>query len=96
MTRSYLVCYDVRDPKRLRKVHKTLMGYGEPRQFSVFWCVLKKIERVRLEEALKAVMNQRDDQVLIVDLGGDEEAARDAVFVLGQGMEEPAGGTVVV
>ena len=29
MRRCYLVCYDIRDPKRLRRVHKTMKGYGE-------------------------------------------------------------------
>lgn len=96
MTRSYLVCYDVRNPKRLRKVHKVMMGYGRSWQFSVFHCVLKGIERVRMQSALEAVMNQKEDQVLIVDLGGDEDRARGSVFTLGQGSPEAQGGVVVV
>jgi CRISPR-associated protein Cas2 len=96
MTRSYLVCYDVCDPKRLRKVHKVLGGYGKPWQLSVFWCVLSKIERVRLQSALEAVMNQKDDQIIIVDMGGDEDSARDAVCTLGQATPTRECGIVVV
>lgn len=96
MTRSYLVCYDIRDPKRLRKVHKTLMGYGEPWQLSVFYCVLKKIDRVRLQSALEAVMNKKEDQVLILDLGGDEESARDSVFIIGQRTPEQPNNVLVI
>ena len=30
------MAYDVSDPKRLRKVHKTMSAWGEPLQYSVF------------------------------------------------------------
>ena len=29
MRRCYLVCYDIRDQKRLRRVHKIMKGFGE-------------------------------------------------------------------
>jgi CRISPR-associated protein Cas2 len=32
----YLVMYDVREPKRLKRVHKILREWGEPLQYSVF------------------------------------------------------------
>lgn len=96
MRRCYLVCYDIRDPKRLRRVHKAMKGYGEPWQFSVFFCVLKNIDRVRMQAELESEMNQRDDQILVIDLGGDEEAARNAAVVLGQSMKPADSGTVVI
>ena len=46
MRHCYLVCYDIADPKRLRHIHKVCQGYGEPWQYSVFFCVLKEIDRV--------------------------------------------------
>ena len=33
---SYLMIYDVMDPKRLRKTHKVLTGWGDPVQYSAF------------------------------------------------------------
>ncbi len=72
MRKSYLVCYDVRDPKRLRKVHKVMKAYGEAWQYSVFWCTLKAIDRVRMEGDLREVANLRQDQVLILDMGTNE------------------------
>ena len=47
----YLVCYDIRDPKRWRRCFKLLKGYGEGLQFSVFRCRLTKrqVERLRWE-----------------------------------------------
>lgn len=49
----YLVCYDIRDPKRLRKTARILTGYGTRIQFSVFrlQSTPKQIERLRWEMA---------------------------------------------
>ena len=87
MRRSYLVCYDIRDPKRLRRVFKVMKGYGEHWQFSVFFCTLKDIDRVRLQSDLESEMNLKEDQVLIIDMGGNEDSARKAAVVIGQSLE---------
>ena len=96
MRRCYLVCYDVRDPKRLRRVHRLMKAYGEPWQYSVFYCTLKAIDRVRLETALRETMNMKEDQILIVDLGGNEDAARESSTFLGVGTPEQESGIVVI
>lgn len=96
MRRCYLVCYDVRDPKRLRRVHRLMKAYGEPWQYSVFYCTLKAIDRVRLETALREEMNLKEDQVLIVDLGANEDAARESSAFLGAGVPEQESGVVVI
>ena len=96
MRHSYLVCYDIRHPKRLRRVHKICKGFGEPWQFSIFFCTLKPIDRVRLQAELEEVMNLKEDQVLIIDLGQNEAATREAAVALGQSMDEPMQGTVVI
>lgn len=96
MRRSYLVCYDIRDPKRLRRIHKLMKAYGEPWQYSVFSCTLKAIDRVRLETALREIMHMREDQVLIIDLGGNEDAARESSTFLGIGVPEQESGMVVI
>ncbi len=96
MRRCYLVCYDIRDPKRLRRVFETLKGYGEHWQFSIFFCRLKDIDRVRMQSALESVMNLKKDQTVIIDMGGSEQAARDAVVVLGTPLPEQDDGMVVV
>src|SRR5437868_2121575 len=48
-THWWLVSYDVRDPKRLRKAAKHMEGYGERIQYSVFRCWLnpRGMERLR-------------------------------------------------
>ena len=64
-----LICYDIRDPKRLRRAHRTLLGYGDPLQYSVFLCHLSRAERVLMEMALREIINLAEDTVHIVDLG---------------------------
>lgn len=96
MRRCFLVCYDVRDDKRLRRMHKLMKAYGEPWQYSVFYCTLKAIDRVRLENEARQILNLKVDQLLIVDLGSNEDAAREATAVLGQSLPEQESGMVVI
>lgn len=66
---SVIVCYDVRDPRRLRRTHETLLGYGDPLQYSVFLCHLSRAERLLMETALSGVVDLSEDTVHIIDLG---------------------------
>jgi CRISPR-associated protein Cas2 len=65
----FVVCYDVREPRRLRKTHETMLGYGDPLQYSVFVCDLSQTERLLMEEALTRVAKLPEDWVHIIDLG---------------------------
>ncbi len=96
MRRCYLVCYDIRDPKRWRQVFKVMKGHGEHWQLSVFFCVLKDIDRVRMQTQLEQAMNLRDDQAMIIDLGPDEEVARKGATVLGESLPPGDRGMLVV
>jgi CRISPR-associated protein Cas2 len=96
MRRCYLVCYDIRDPKRLRHVHQVLKGYGEAWQYSVFFCVLREIDRVRLQSDLEEQMNLKEDQAMIIDLGADEKKGREAASVIGVPLPRQEIGVVVV
>ena len=96
MRRCYLVCYDIREAKRLRRVHKVMKGFGEPWQYSVFFCVLKAIDRVRMQTALEAEMNLKLDKTLILDLGEDERTSREAATTLGQQPPSVGSRTIVI
>ena len=52
MRTTFLVCYDITDDKRLRRVFKTCKNYGDHLQYSVFECDLNPAEKVELERAL--------------------------------------------
>jgi CRISPR-associated protein Cas2 len=73
-----------------------MKGHGEHWQLSVFFCVLKAIDRVRMQTELEEAMNLKDDQAMIIDLGADEDTARKAATILGQGLPPGDRGTVVV
>lgn len=81
----YVVCYDVREPVRLRRTHDTMLGYGDPLQYSVFLCDLSPAELVLLESALRRVVKLAEDSVLIIDLGPASGLARRRIRSLGQG-----------
>jgi CRISPR-associated protein Cas2 len=67
---SYLVAYDISDPKRLRKVAATCQDFGYRKQFSVFLCRLSATDFVRLKTRLYEVIHQEQDQVLFIPLCG--------------------------
>lgn len=67
--RRLLVAYDVRDAERLRRTHATMLGYGDPLQYSVFLCDLSPTEQALMESALLRVVSAGVDSVIIVDLG---------------------------
>nr|MBA2436368.1 CRISPR-associated endonuclease Cas2 [Chthoniobacterales bacterium] len=57
MRTTYLVCYDISNDKRLRKVFKTCRNYGDHLQYSVFECDLNGSEIVKLEHELNEIIN---------------------------------------
>ncbi len=69
MRQAFIVTYDVRDPKRLRRVYRVLRGYGRHLQLSVFQCELDARARIELGAKLKRVIRHEEDQVLFVDIG---------------------------
>jgi CRISPR-associated protein Cas2 len=65
MTTNYLVCYDIRCVKRLRKVHKTVLGYGIPVQKSIFLALLTPEMLAQLINKLNKVIDCEVDDVKI-------------------------------
>jgi len=66
---TYLVTYDICEPKRLRAVYLTCRSYGDHLQYSVFRCDLSSLQKARLIAELDDIVNKREDQVLIIALG---------------------------
>lgn len=65
----YLLTYDVRHPRRLRRVHAVAKDYGDALQYSVFVCDLTKVELVDMRAKLVGELNLGEDSVGIFDLG---------------------------
>ena len=65
----YMVTYDISSQRRWRKVFRTMEGYGEWLQLSVFQCRLTAKQRVEMVAALDRLIHHVEDHILIVDLG---------------------------
>ncbi|HVY44460.1 MAG TPA: CRISPR-associated endonuclease Cas2 [Minicystis sp.] len=96
MLQSYIVTYDISDPKRLRRVFDTMRGYGQWLQLSVFRCELTERARVELCAALDAIIDHAQDQVLFVDIGPAEGRATEAIRTLGRPYVPHDRGPIVV
>ena len=96
MRSLYLVSYDVCHPKRLRRVYVHICGFGEWVQYSVFLCRLNRMEKIRLLDQIGRLIKLDEDRVMIVDLGPAEGRGADCVEFLGQKMEFPGDGPIVL
>lgn len=63
--RWWLICYDVRDERRLRRCAKLLEGYGERIQFSVFRCWLNRRSLEKLRWELTELLSPDDDFLMV-------------------------------
>jgi CRISPR-associated protein Cas2 len=67
--RLIIVTYDIGDSRRWRRVFKTMNGYGEWLQLSVFQCRLSPRRRAELETQLRELVKAGEDHVLLIDVG---------------------------
>jgi CRISPR-associated protein Cas2 len=68
MRHHTIVAYDICDPVRLRRVHRTVRDFGDPLQLSVFACELSALDRAVLEQRLREIIDATVDQVMFVRL----------------------------
>ena len=84
----YIVSYDISDPKRLRLVHKTMIGYGERLQYSVFCCDLSASSRIMLVADLSEIIDHRQDQVMLIDIGPADGRGTQSIETVGRRMKK--------
>ena len=81
---EYLICYDIRCPKRWRKVFRTMNGFGEHIQLSVFRCELTPLQHAILKARVESLIHDHEDQVLVIDLGRTGPRVIEGIEVLGR------------
>ncbi|HRC54315.1 MAG TPA: CRISPR-associated endonuclease Cas2 [Kofleriaceae bacterium] len=96
MRNRYLVTYDITEDERRTSVYKTLRGFGDHLQYSVFRCDLSSTDRARLLAALHPLIDQREDQILIVDLGPVDGRASACVESIGRPYRPPERTVIVI
>ena len=84
MRTTFLVCYDIRDDKRLRRVFRTMRDFGDHLQYSIFECQFNPIDLARCRHALSEIIKHNEDQVLFVDLGPTAGRGERVISALGQ------------
>ena len=84
MRHSYIVSYDIRDDKRLRKVYTTMRNWGDHLQYSVFECQLTKSELIQCRSELSEIVHLDLDQVLFINLGPTDGRGERVIEAIGQ------------
>lgn len=84
MRLNYIVTYDIRCDKRLRRVFRVCKDFGIHLQYSVFECDLTAPDKLRMESRLKEVMNLVEDQVLFIELGPAAQRGERTISAIGQ------------
>jgi len=91
----YIVAYDIADQKRWRKVYRTMCGYGEWVQLSVFQCRLSRRRHAELVAALEEIIHHSVDHVVLVDIGV-AESVQPRVVSMGKGFQPVARQPIIV
>jgi CRISPR-associated protein Cas2 len=91
----YLLAYDIRHQRRLRRVHQVALDFGEPLQYSVFVCDLTKAEFLRLKSRLLEEMKADEDSVGIFDLGPPRERGVECMEFMGTRRWSPGEGASI-
>jgi CRISPR-associated protein Cas2 len=94
--RRWLVAYDIREEKRLRRVHDIVRCYGDTLQYSVFVCDMDNIEKFSLMTELRAVINHAADSVAFIDLGEPGRVNSSAIEFMGVAPLLPDGGPMII
>lgn len=68
MTTFYLIAYDIPNDKRRTKIHKTLCGFGQWTQYSIFECFLDEKEYISLQHRLRTILNEKEDNLRIYQI----------------------------
>lgn len=96
MRNRYIVTYDISDDHRRNNVFRTLRGFGDHIQYSVFRCDLSDSERVRLTAALHPLIEHAFDQILLFDLGPIDGRAANRVDAIGRRYLAPERTVIVI
>ena len=67
--RIYVVAYDISSRRRWRRVFRTMEGYGERLQLSLFQCRLSAKQHMKMIAKLSDLINHDQDHVVILDIG---------------------------
>ncbi len=68
MSREYIVCYDIKEPARLQRIHRYVADKAEFMQFSVYRLSADQAQLKEFVSVLNALICQKSDDVRIYPL----------------------------
>lgn len=84
-----LLCYDIRDPRRLQRVYRRVRRFGMPLQYSVFYLETTKARLNELLDDIATVIDHDEDDVRVYHFGGIEEIEQVGQPILPDGILLP-------
>ena len=84
---SLLLCYDIRDKKRLVKVHRLVKRHGLALQYSVFYLEMTNAEVGRLLGKLEELIDERVDDVRVYAISRFEDIQMLGESLLPEGIQ---------
>lgn len=94
--RRYLAAYDIRDDRRLRRVHKMMKAFGWSMQYSVFICDLDHMELTELRMRIADEINHSQDSIALIDLGDPRDRGRQCFTFSGVTPSLPTSGPMIL
>lgn len=74
--RAVLLCYDIADPARLARVHRTVSRHMWMLQYSAYYAVMEQARLRRLVQALERIIDPQADDVRVYAVEPLEHAVR--------------------
>lgn len=77
---AWLICYDIANPKRLRRFHRYVRSLAQPVQYSVFYIEGSRAQLGRLVKDLAGRINLKEDDLRVYPIPASLE-----LYSLGRG-----------
>lgn len=62
---NFLICYDIKDKKRLQKMYRLISNHALQVQYSVYYATLYKTQMDELIKKIQAIIKPKEDDVRI-------------------------------
>lgn len=82
-----LLCYDIRDPKRLQRVHNCVKKVGLALQYSVFYLEMNNADVTQLLNRLSKIIDGSRDDIRVYAISRFEDIALLGASLLADGIQ---------
>ncbi|HNB19460.1 MAG TPA: CRISPR-associated endonuclease Cas2 [Agitococcus sp.] len=82
-----LLCYDIRDPKRLQRVHNCVKKVGLAMQYSVFYLEMSNADLTQLLNRLLTIIDSSRDDIRVYAISRFEDITLMGASLLADGVQ---------